>query len=228
MLKIRCLVVLVLGAASSGCGCPSSGTPELVLAPESRLQVQTRAGTLTINSGKGFARSYEWDGCVIHASPCPRVERWYGSLGIYDPAPGFMYLRRCKGISRPVVQEGQQHFLSVEDAWWLNLYAKAVPEGTAWTDDGLVVQWLLTPGRAQLSVDVMQICILGERPKSLPGSSSSSFVVTSKASASSARVACVSVSREEMEHSRRIWEESLLTADEYTKRVLDRRKKEGT
>src|SRR6266571_9143481 len=75
---------------------------ELVMREGARIEAKTKGGELAIIAGNKNRRRYEWDGCGLTAHPCPRSERWYGSLGILDPAPGISYLlNSCHGVSRP-------------------------------------------------------------------------------------------------------------------------------
>ena len=115
---------------------------ELVLYEGARLTARTPSGVVSVLAGSGIARKYEWNGCSLDSHMVPRTSRWYGSLGIYDPAPGdgspFSTFRRCKGVSRMVVEEGQLHFADMEAAQaWIRRYAGAFP--TVWSGDGLVV-----------------------------------------------------------------------------------------
>src|SRR5262245_45754382 len=190
------------------------------MAPGSRISVDFPAGVLVLRAADRLARSYEWAGWVIEASPCPRLERWYGSRGLLDPSPNFS--RQCRGIGRSIFEESQQHFVSNEDAaWWLERFARIAPEGTRWTDDGLVVRCLFLQGRGQLNVDVVQLCINGSRPVALAGASNSSLSITTDQSESGRRP-CAAIPEQEALESRRVWEEHYLTADEYSKRVKSR------
>src|SRR5436190_17742829 len=170
---VRTLVLLV-AAASVRCGCrerPGVLT-ELVMRPGSSLVVKGKDGdSLRVVAGTNYRRRYEWSGCGLDAHPCPRGKRWFGSLGIYDSAPGFAYLfSSCQGISRPVVDEGQIHFAHQETAEaWLGQLPEKSPWQTTWRNDGLVVSWGVTPGRQQINVDVWQVCINGQKPSVMIG-----------------------------------------------------------
>ncbi|MEO7677303.1 MAG: hypothetical protein ABIV39_11125, partial [Verrucomicrobiota bacterium] len=92
-----------------------------------------------------------------------------GSLGIYYPGPG-EHWKSNKGITRGVLDEGVLWFKTVDDA--LNWIKRARSTGVdyVFTDDGLLIGFGKTPARKQLNVDVWQIMIAGEKPRSLPGS----------------------------------------------------------
>src|ERR1041384_5238981 len=105
----------------------------------------------------------------LDAQLWPRWERWNGSLGAYYPGVG-EHWRGNHGITRGVLEEGQQHFHSIEDVLkWLHLqqmqYANCV-----YSDDGLVVCWERVLVRKQLNVNVWQIYIEGNKPTKLEGS----------------------------------------------------------
>ena len=169
-------------ALSVGCGCQdmAAAPPELVLRPGSAIQVKVPEGdSLRIVAGPKYNRRYEWGSCALNANPCPRRTRWLGSLGIYDPAPGYMYLfSSCNGISRPVVEEGQIHFShkDIADAW-VSHQARVSAYRTVWRNDGLLVSWGQVAGRQQLDVAVWQVCVNGKKPDMMPGASDQSILV---------------------------------------------------
>jgi hypothetical protein len=147
---------------------------EVVMTPEMRITATTSVGTITITAGKGLKRSYTWDGATRSVEMYTRAERWYGSLGLYYPGPGDHW-REHKGITRGVVEEGQQHFKTQDEALtWLS-EQKWAPH--VWTSDGLAVGWRKYLPRRQLNVDVWQIYIDGEKPAKLPGSQDDSIVM---------------------------------------------------
>ncbi|MFC1643464.1 hypothetical protein ACFL1F_00075 [Chlamydiota bacterium] len=140
---------------------------EIVMAPHTTIQATTDLGTISIESGKGLRRNYTWDGATRSVIMWPRKERWYGSLGLYYTGPGYHW-KEHNGIRRGVVEEGQQHFASKEEAmeWiekmknWLFL---------VYTNDGLLVGFGKDLKRKQLSVELWQIYINDRKPTSLPG-----------------------------------------------------------
>ena len=94
----------------------------------------------------------------------PRNERWYGSLGLIYPGPGSHWLPKHEGISRGVLEEGQQNFKNMEEAMiWLNKQKDIFP--LVYSDDGLVVSYAKYLPREQLTVDVWQILINGKKPE---------------------------------------------------------------
>jgi hypothetical protein len=125
-------------------------------------------GTMKITAGKGTLRHYTWKGATRSATLLPRKERWFGSLGIYSPGEG-NHWKKHDGITRSVLEEGQQHFKTIAEAMeWIR---KDSHWGYVYRDDGLVVGWDKMEGaRGTLSVSVWQIYINGDKPTSLPGS----------------------------------------------------------
>jgi len=89
----------------------------------------------------------------------PRTSRWFGSLGLYYPGPGFHW-QENNGIRRGVLEEGQQHFNSVAEAIaWLKL---PYHSDCVYRDDGLVVCYSINRVLHDLYVDIWQILIGGK------------------------------------------------------------------
>src|SRR5258708_18911842 len=109
-------------------------------------------GSLEIRAGIGFRRDYTWDGETRSVDLWPRDQRWLGSFGAYYPGPG-SHWKSNHGITRGVLQEGQMHFDTVEDAQkWL-----ASKPYSVYTHGGLVVDFRKNSGAGgTLSVDVWQ------------------------------------------------------------------------
>jgi hypothetical protein len=153
---------------------------EIVMLPGSRLTATTPVGQIIIDAGQGLRRSYTWEGATRSVEMWPRKERWYGSLGLYYPGPGNHWLEH-KGIARGVVQEGQQHFETVDKAMsWLENQQQWEPH--VWTNSGLVVGWNKTLPRQQLNVDVWQIYVDGKKPVTLPGADDKAIIVENQPS----------------------------------------------
>ena len=191
---------------------PALAQAELVLNDKVQLKVKGGpSGSLFIVTSPNFGRTYRWGGCTLNSHMAPRASRWFGSLGIYDPAPAGGGRREsessdpnCHGISRTVVEEGQIHFASESAALtWLNQYAK-LPAST-WSEDGLVLSWNVTPSRAQLRVELWQICIAGHRPTSLAGASKDSLQIRRLEGLGPTRPPCAVVDVSVLEETQRVW-----------------------
>ena len=168
--------------------------PELVMLDGSRIEVNSRDQHLAIYAGPKYDRRYKWNGCTLTAHPCPRRDRWNGSLGIYDPATGGIdrLFIACDGISRPVVEEGQRHFQTLDEAEaWIDYYQMIGSQTTVWSNDGLLIKWGIVSRRSQLNAYVWQICIAGRKPTSLKGATDGAITVTARDDQSSGRHDCV-------------------------------------
>lgn len=148
---------------------------EVVMTPGMRITAITPNGTIIVTAGKGLMRSYTWDGATRSVDMWPRAERWYGSLGLYFPGPGYHW-REHGGITRCVVEEGQQHFESTEEV--LRWIAERAWLSPVYRNDGLVVGWAKVLQRKQLDVEVWQVYVRGSKPTRLPGSQDDKIRVT--------------------------------------------------
>lgn len=194
---------------------------ELVMRAGTRIEAHTQAGTITVIAGEKFARRFEWNGCSLDSAMSARPSRWYGSLGIYDPASRLFVIpgTGCHGISRPVVQEGQLHFASTQLVnAWIAHYQRISPTGTVWTNDGLVIQWELRPERYQLNVDVWQLCVGGSKPVQLIGATDQAISVSGRVAHEDPRYGCSSVSDEVATETQRTWDQFWQESDEWTVR----------
>ena len=104
----------------------------------------------------------------------PRDKRWFGSLGIYYPGPGFHW-KEHNGIARCVVNEGQQTFGTEEDA--LKWISDQKTQTWVWRNDGLLIGWSKKLPRKQLNVDVWQVLIDGRKPTRFAGAQDDKIVV---------------------------------------------------
>lgn len=185
------------------------------------ITATTTSGVVTIVAGSKLARKYKWRKCELDARMGARGSRWMGKLGIYDPAPssGVASYFACEGISRTVVEEAQVHFENeAAAASWLARYARIYQKDTVWTNDGLVVGWAVVPGRDQLNVNVLQLCVGGQRTKSLPEASDA------KVSIVGGRRPCTTVAPAVYEETRRTWDAHWKQADEWRARSEARKK----
>jgi hypothetical protein len=167
---MRLTPAAILIATLLGCGAPSKPYPftELVLMPGTSITAELPIGSITINADDPLKRTYTWEGASRSVRLWPRPERWYGNLGAYYPGPG-EHWREHHGITRGVLQEGQQHFQTIEEALtWIRQPWQS--KCSVYRDDGLFVLFDKTPERKQINVDLIQILVGGHKPTSLPGS----------------------------------------------------------
>ncbi|MEE9914152.1 MAG: hypothetical protein K4571_20755 [Deltaproteobacteria bacterium] len=206
------------------CVMDSACATELVLREGTNLTAKTSLGNISILAGHGLDRTYKWDNCSLKADMGARRSRWYGSLGIYDPAPSFGILSSifpwwfsCNGISRTVVEEGQIHFADRRAAeHWIENYSKI--QTAVWSTDGLLVQWGLDPGREQLNVSVWQICISGQRPIELLGAKNDAFEIVPNDHSISDRYECALVDNDVILETQQVWQKWWIEVEECDKR----------
>lgn len=84
-------------------------------------------------------------------------------MGAYYPGSG-EHWKDHNGITRGVLQEGQQHFRSEEALLkWLARQKKWYP--TVFTHSGWVVSFSKVPERRQINVEVWRITLNGKPPR---------------------------------------------------------------
>jgi len=175
--SLMCLSMLIVFMAIPGCHAQIPDVPsrnEIVMSEGMKISVTNKNGTMDITAGKGLQRFYTWAGDTRSVIMWPREERWRGSLGIYFPGQG-NHWKEHDGITRAVVEEGQQHFKSVEDAIE---FLRDTEGYWVYRDDGLAVGWAKYEGAGgTLGVDVWQIYINGQKPTKLPGSQNDKITV---------------------------------------------------
>jgi len=172
---ITVVIAAILPACSSRPVKPYAFT-ELVLQPGMSVTAESSAGTITVAADDSLKRTYTWEGASRSVELCPRCERWYGNLGAYYPGPG-NHWREHHGITRGVLQEGQQHFENVEEALaWI--HKPWHEQRSVYRDDGLFILFAKIPERRQINVDVIQIMIGGRKPTTMPGSQNDKIKVT--------------------------------------------------
>lgn len=240
MSQLRQLLHAFKFAVLIACGFPavvSSAPPsaslqntELVLRDGSRLEVTSSKGNIAIVAGKGLARQYQWEGCALDSNMQARTRRWFGSLGAYDPAgrfgkADFLKHTSCKGVSRTVVEEGQIHFSDLETAEeWIRHRPKSWT--TVWTNDGLVVSWIISPAQSEgvaiggFSLDLKLVCIKGQRPKTLAGSSDRAVKLVHSRGANQAVHECANVGDDVITDTQRVLIEDWKKYGGYVERKL--------
>ncbi len=145
---------------------------ETVMSEGMIIEATNSLGTIKITAGKGYKRSYFWEGGVRTVNMKPRTDRWYGKLGIYYPGDGDHW-ENNNGITRAVLEEAELYFDSLDEA--MEFLAHTSRRNiTVYNDKGLAVSWSksLKPNSDSggvLHVDVWQIFIKNKRPVKLPG-----------------------------------------------------------
>jgi hypothetical protein len=173
---------MLVGAASLFLALPSYGrglghrpVTESVLTNGMRIVAHTPSGQVVIEGKRGFARKYSGDGWSKTATLTPRTTRWYGSLGLYDPAPSNSLSDRL------LLDEGTQFFSTESEAL---RYLKALSRffgALTFSKSGLVVAYKvidISGGRPSRSLEIWQIYIDGSKPTSLRGGDDNSIEIS--------------------------------------------------
>ena len=188
--------------------------PELVLYDGSVIEARNAGNSISVKAGANLVRTYEWKDCRLDSHPSPRRSRWFGSMGVYDPAAylGGPITKQCDGIFRAVTQEGQIHF---DDEEFLREWLRRLPaRPTVMTNLGLVVSWGFVPSRQQLNVDVWLICLNGKPVTWLAETSNSSVTVKPSGDGRTLRN-CASVGPEVAVETRKQYEDFWKQVDQF-------------
>lgn len=163
----------------------STTAPETVMTEGMRIRVTNSAGGMTIIAGKGYERSYTWEGATRSQILIPRTERFAGKSGIGKNGS----IEFHNGITRAALEEAQYHFSTLEEALAVLNHSSRMDGFTVYNDEGLMVTWkkLIRPDQYRKSTNVLmvgiyQIYINGTKPAKLPGSQNEKIVVDYKKS----------------------------------------------
>jgi hypothetical protein len=182
-------ILLVIALTMNGCSrCITKSEKmvsgaEVVLREGDIVSATTDVGTIKVHAGPGYFRTYEWNGAKRSVELWPRNERWYGSLGLYYPGPGFHW-EEHEGIARCCVEEGQQHVRDEDEFYqWLNkrkIAQKGHIDHYVYNSTGLVVGWSKFLPRKELNVEVWQVLVNGSKPANLKGANDKAVFLTSE------------------------------------------------
>ncbi len=148
-------------------------TTEFVLSSGMAITATNLNGTVTISAGHGTERRFSGKGWSKRRNLIPRDTRWYGSLGLYDPAAS------ASPYGRLLADEGQLFFKSESEALRY-LDAEGDYFKPVFNNRGLVVGYHvenMPGGEPTRSVQVWQIYINGKRPISLPGADDTAVTI---------------------------------------------------
>ena len=164
-MKVGLAFLLIMMAA--GCAPKHDLLPytEYVLTRGMKISANTPNGHIEILAGEGTERTFSGDGWEKRRSLIPRTTRWYGSLGLYDPADS------SSPYGRLLVDEGRLFFESESEALRY-LYVGSDYSKPVFNRRGLVVGFHIEPvgsGEPVRSVEVWQIYIKGRRPQTMRG-----------------------------------------------------------
>lgn len=172
------VVIILLALVASSCASGTRGkllpNTEVVLTPGMTITATNPNGTVSVHADAEATRTFSGTGWRKRTRLIPRTTRWYGSLGLYDPAGS------CTPYGRLLVDEGRLFFQSESEALrYLNVagsYMKPV-----FTSDGLVVGFHVEPirgGEPTRSIDVWQIYINGRKPTAMRGANDTAISIS--------------------------------------------------
>jgi hypothetical protein len=140
-----------------------------------KIIVHTPIETVTIEGKQGFARSYSGQNWSKISVLMPRKTRWYGSLGLYDPAesnsPG----------DRLLIDEGKHFFQSESEALRYIQYLSAYYGPMTYNNSGLVIGYKvidIPKEKPTRSLTIWQFYINNMKPKSLRGANDRNIAIT--------------------------------------------------
>jgi hypothetical protein len=168
----RTVVLSLLLAVPCRAGMPA--ITEFVLSKGMVITATNPQGTVTITGGDGTERAFSGPGWHKRRDLIPRDERWYGSLGLYDPGESM------SPYGRLLVDEGRLFFDSESQALRA-LYSGSAYDQYVFNNRGLVVGYhveKMPGGEPTRSVTIWQIYISGRRPTTLRGADDAAVKMT--------------------------------------------------
>lgn len=153
----------------------SSLATESVLSEGMKIIAHTPSETITIEGKQGFARLYSGQDWSIISVLIPRKTRWYGSLGLYDPAES-----NSLG-DRLLIDEGKQFFQSESEALRYIQYLSAYYGSMTYNNSGLVIGYAvidIPKEKPTRSLTIWQFYINNTKPKSIRGANDRNIEIT--------------------------------------------------
>jgi len=139
---------------------------ESVLSDGMRIVAHTPSGAITIEGKQGFKRLYSSENWSKTSVLIPRTTRWYGSLGLYDPATSYSLGDRL------LLDEGRQFFQNESEALRYLQFLSGYHGPITYNNSGLVVAYKVIPitnEKPTRSLILWQFYINNAKPKSLRG-----------------------------------------------------------
>ena len=157
-----CILLFFLSA------CDKSPFPytENVLSDGMVITAHTPNGMISIKGKKGCSREFAGDNWLKKSNLIPRDTRWYGSLGLYDPADSDTMNGRL------IVDEGRQFFASESEALRYFQRLSGYYGRLTYNNSGLLIAYKIIDvggGEPTRSLTIWQIYINGKKPSSLRG-----------------------------------------------------------
>jgi len=167
------LITLLVSSCSSQDDSKLLSYTEVVLMPGMSVIASNANGSIKITAGEETKRTFEAGEWKKETNLIPRKQRWYGSLGLYDPAPSNV------PYGRLLVDEGRLHFSSINEALRY-LYVGSTFYKPVYTNDGLVFGFdvkRMGNNEPTRSVKLWQIYINGKKPKIITGAKDNSIKI---------------------------------------------------
>ena len=139
---------------------------ENVLANGMTITAYTPTEKLVIEGKKGTRRAFKGKGWSTTANLTPRPTRWYGSLGLYDPADSYTQ------DGRLLINEGRQFFSNEDEVLHYICHFKRISNTVIYNNSGLIIAYKITSlksGAVVRYIHIWQVYIHGEKPTSLKG-----------------------------------------------------------
>ena len=158
---------------------------DLVMTRGCRIQANTETARISIYAFSDLARGYEWKDVNEDAVLSSLKENGPGgpSLYFYGSTKNW---REHDGTTGGEFREGRKGFQSPEQALqWIRQQSGKYP--TVYRNDGLLVSCGKDLERKQITVEVWQILIIGNKPATLPGSDDSKITFSAPDSSDEAR-----------------------------------------
>ena len=140
---------------------------ELAMQPGMKIEAKNKNGEFSIEWLGPLKREYRWNGKKATRTLIPRKERFTGRLGAYDPASASFITVLFR--TRIVADDSLLNFSTMEEIE-ARLYEGSAVFDWVYTDDGLVLGFAESPDRSQVSIDVYQFLLNGEKPNGIKGS----------------------------------------------------------
>jgi hypothetical protein len=108
-----CIFLLIVASCGSNISTSLFSTNEMVMSEGMVIEAINNNGRIKVQAGKGMKRVVYIDNQRVDLEMISRSKRWNGSLGAYSPGGG--------DPIHIVIEEGQQHFCSINEAMeWLD------------------------------------------------------------------------------------------------------------
>ena len=148
---------------------------ENVLSEGMKITAYTPSGKISMEGRKGVTRVFSGEKWSKTSNLIPRTTRWYGSLGLYDPAPSNSMHGRL------IVDEGRQFFFNESEALRYLQSLSGYYGRLTYNNSGLVIAYKvidIAGGDPTRSLTIWQIYIDGKKPSLMRGAVDKNIEIT--------------------------------------------------